>query len=99
MDGAAESRVSHEQIIERVRFVGRLVGGSLAAIFAVAAALVGSCVSTRDLTLDHDTRIDATEREIIALRASDAATQDTLREIHGSVMRIEGALGIENKKP
>lgn len=93
--------VTHEQIIDRVQFVARLAVGALAGLVGLAALVFGSCVATRDLVTTHEIQIKQADAEITALKSTDAslrATDDrigeSLRQIHGSVERIAGALGV-----
>lgn len=86
--------VTHEQIIDRVAFVARLAYGVLAGLGVLGASMVGSCMATRDLVNSHETKISRHEGEIASLRQTDERVTDTLRQIHGSVERIAGALGV-----
>lgn len=94
----AEGHVTHEQIVDRVSFVAKLAGTALAGIVALATTTFGSCVATRDLVQSHETKIEHSQRDIAELRAADERVTESLRQIHGSVERIAGALGVREDR-
>lgn len=89
-----DEEVDHKMLLDRLHIGVALARWCLGGLVALAIAIAGSFVTTRDDVREATVRIAHDEAAIDALKQTDKQVSATLWEINSTVGRIAGALGV-----